>query len=408
MDARPLPENWLRTDALTTVCLMVLSCVMAWLPVVAGTSIFKTSVWLQFLGCVLMTLPLIWRRRFPLTSGIAVCGIYLVLIHSTGLDLYASQVSLCLAFFSIGAWSAHRAKALVARIAISIAMALGVALDTLDLLLRLQAGQPDGVTLEAVLATLSVTWLHNVLFFATAWVFGDRGWQQAMEQLELERANTSVRELQADLVSKAIEEERLRIARELHDVVAHHVTTMSVQAAAARRLLDTDRERARASLKEVEAGARLAVRDLRSVVLMLRSGEANYESLPTLKELGKLVTSSQQTGLKVNYDRIGELPPLTPAIELTLYRVAQEALTNAAKHAGPSARVEVRLRGRSKTVELEVADDGIGMRTGLPGTGTGLIGMRERVTAVGGTLETGSKPRGGFRVRAEVPAEVSA
>ena len=408
MDARPLPENWLRTDALTTVCLMVLSCVMAWLPVVAGTSIFKTSVWLQFLGCVLMTLPLIWRRRFPLTSGIAVCGIYLVLIHSTGLDLYASQVSLCLAFFSIGAWSAHRAKALVARIAISIAMALGVALDTLDLLLRLQAGQPDGVTLEAVLASLSVTWLHNVLFFATAWVFGDRGWQQAMEQLELERANTSVKELQADLVSKAIEEERLRIARELHDVVAHHVTTMSVQAAAARRLLDTDRERARASLKEVEAGARLAVRDLRSVVLMLRSGEANYESLPTLKELGKLVTSSQQTGLKVNYDRIGELPPLTPAIELTLYRVAQEALTNAAKHAGPSARVEVRLRGRSKTVELEVADDGIGMRTGLPGTGTGLIGMRERVTAVGGTLETGSKPRGGFRVRAEVPAEVGA
>jgi len=211
MDARPLPENWLRTDALTTACLMVLSCVMAWLPVVAGTSIFKTSVWLQFLGCVLMTLPLIWRRRFPLTSGIAVCGIYLVLIHSTGLDLYASQVSLCLAFFSIGAWSAHRAKALVARIAISIAMALGVALDTLDLLLRLQAGQPDGPTLEAVLATLSGTWLHNVLFFATAWVFGDRGWQQAMEQLELERANTSVRELQADLVSKAIEEERLRI-----------------------------------------------------------------------------------------------------------------------------------------------------------------------------------------------------
>ena len=408
MDARPLPENWLRTDALTTACLMVLSCVMAWLPVVDGTSIFKTSVWLQFLGCVLMTLPLIWRRRFPLTSGIAVCGIYLVLIHSTGLDLYASQVSLCLAFFSIGAWSAHRAKALVARIAISIAMALGVALDTLDLLLRLQAGQPDGPTLEAVLATLSGTWLHNVLFFATAWVFGDRGWQQAMEQLELERANTSVRELQADLVSKAIEEERLRIARELHDVVAHHVTTMSVQAAAARRLLDTDQERARASLKEVEAGARLAVRDLRSVVLMLRSGEANYESLPTLNELSKLVTSSQQTGLKVNYDRIGELPPLTPAIELTLYRVAQEALTNAAKHAGPSARVEVRLRGRNKTVELEVADDGIGMRTGLPGTGTGLIGMRERVTAVGGTLETGSKPRGGFRVRAEVPAEVSA
>jgi len=150
------------------------------------------------------------------------------------------------------------------------------------------------------------------------------------------------------------------------------------------------------------------VRDLRSVVLMLRSGEANYESLPTLNELSKLVTSSQQTGLKVNYDRIGELPPLTPAIELTLYRVAQEALTNAAKHAGPSARVEVRLRGRSKTVELEVADDGIGMRTGLPGTGTGLIGMRERVTAVGGTLETGSKPRGGFRVRAEVPAEVGA
>lgn len=202
----------------------------------------------------------------------------------------------------------------------------------------------------------------------------------------------------------AVEEERLRIARELHDVVAHHVTAMSVQAAAARRLIARDPDAATASLKQVESSARAAVKDLRSMVLTLRDTDDAPSPRPTLADLAPLVESARGQGQHAIYEEIGTLPELTPAAELALFRAAQEGLTNAAKHAGPHATVHVRLRGLPDAVELEVADDGRGTATSLPGTGTGLIGMRERITTVGGTLDAGPKPRGGFRIRATIPA----
>uniref|UniRef100_UPI003436B0CA sensor histidine kinase n=1 Tax=uncultured Tessaracoccus sp. TaxID=905023 RepID=UPI003436B0CA len=125
---------------------------------------------------------------------------------------------------------------------------------------------------------------------------------------------------------------------------------------------------------------------------------------PTLADLALLVATARCKGQHATYEEIGTLPELTPAAELALYRAAQEGLTNASKHAGPYATVHVRLRGLPDAVELEVADDGRGTATTLPGTGTGLIGMRERITAVGGTLDAGPKPRGGFRIRATIPA----
>ena len=139
------------------------------------------------------------------------------------------------------------------------------------------------------------------------------------------------------------------------------------------------------------------------MVFTLRETDATEEGLPTVQYIPGLVESARLAEARVSYETIGELPNLSPAVELTLYRVAQEALTNAAKHAGPTASVAVRLRSRKDSVELEVSDDGFGMRRNIPGTGTGLTGMRERVTALGGSLEAGSKPRGGFRVRAEIP-----
>ena len=140
------------------------------------------------------------------------------------------------------------------------------------------------------------------------------------------------------------------------------------------------------------------------MVFTLRDTDDAPSSGPTLADLAPLVESARGQGQHATYEEIGTLPELTPAAELALYRAAQEALTNAAKHAGPHATVHVRLRGLQDAVELEIADDGRGTATTLPGTGTGLIGMRERITAVGGTLDAGPKPRGGFRIRATIPA----
>ena len=405
--ARVLPENWLRQDLAFTASSAALGCLMAWLTFILGITTFSTPIEAQLVGCLLLPLPLIWRRSHPLISGVAFSALYITLINTTGIDLYASQIAIFLSFYSIGAWSAKRGAAIATRIGISIVMGLSICLNILVGLgsAKLNVQFISASTLAALFAFYL---LINLVFFAGAWVFGDRAWQQALERQELVEANKNIKALRAELVARAIEEERLRIARELHDVIAHHVTTMSVQAAAARRLLGRDLNHTEASLKLIEASARQAVNDLRSMVLTLRETDATEESLPTVKDIAGLVESARLAEKHVSYETIGDLPGLSPAVELTLYRVAQEALTNAAKHAGPTASVAVRLRSRQDSVELEVSDDGFGARRNIPGTGNGLAGMRERVIAVGGHLETGSKPRGGFRVRAEIPTGATA
>ncbi|WP_296138055.1 sensor histidine kinase [uncultured Tessaracoccus sp.] len=403
MHTRPLPAHWFRTDALVALALAVVGCAMTWLTDVAEASIFDQPLWLQFLGSVLIALPLAWRRRRPLVSAGAQTLCYVLAMVVTGVDVYASQVALFLGFYSIGAWSRLRGAALVERIAICVFMAgwlfAGI-LFRLDEIFHVQQ-----VSATKLLAFLAINSVINVAYFTGAWIFGDRAWQQALERDELEAANESIRALQAELVASAIEEERLRIARELHDVVAHHVTAMSVQAAAARRLLERDPARAAAPLKHIESSARAAVQDLRTMVLTLRDSDqrTGTGSLPTLADLDELVALVRDGGRDVTLDRIGDTPRVSPAVELTLYRVAQEGLTNAVKHAGPVAHIAVRLRTTPRAVELEVSDDGRASPALLPGSGTGLTGMRERLAAVGGTLKAGPKARGGYLVRATVP-----
>lgn len=402
MQTRPLPPHWLRTDALVALALAALGCGMSWLIIAAGMSHFSQSWGLQCLGTVVSSLPLVWRRRFPLVAGMAQAVLYNVATFFTGIDIYTSQVVLFLGFYSIGAWSSKRGQALLVRILICLLMGVSFVVASFASLEKVTRAETISATQMA--AFIVINSIVNVAFFAGAWIFGDQAWEQATERAELEHADASIKQLQAQLVESAVEEERLRIARELHDVVAHHVTAMSVQAAAARRLIERDPDAATASLKQVESSARAAVKDLRSMVLTLRDTDDSPAPGPTLADLAPLVESARSKGQRAAYEEIGTLPELTPAAELALYRAAQEGLTNAAKHAGPHATVHVRLRGLPDAVELEIADDGRGTATTLPGTGTGLIGMRERITAVGGTLDAGPKPRGGFRIRATIPA----
>lgn len=143
--------------------------------------------------------------------------------------------------------------------------------------------------------------------------------------------------------------------------------------------------------------------DLHSTVFILWETDTTGEGLPTMEDIPDLVESARLTEARVSHEAIGELPNPGPAVELTLYRMTQEALTNTAKHAGPVASVAVRLCFRQDSVELEVSDDGLRMRYNIPGTGTRLTGMWGRVTALRGSLEASSRPRDSFRVRAEIP-----
>lgn len=331
---------------------------------------------------------------------------YIALGTWVGVEIYASQVVLFMAFYSVGAWCVDRRRALWTRVGIAAAMAAWLVVYFVNAFHDPETGE-RGV--NAFFALLIIQVLVNVAYFSGAWLFGNRAWAQAREHEALARAHAQIRAQQDRLAEQAVTQERLRIARELHDVVAHHVTAMGVQAGAARVLLDRRPEAAAEHLRGVEDSSRQAVRELQTLVHSLRDDDAAASaSTPRLADLEALVAEAAEGagGQTVELERIGPAPALPDAAELVLYRVAQEGLTNARKHAGPRAHVAVRVRTEPHRVELEVSDDGRGAAAPgarLPGTRMGLRGMRERIDSVGGTLEAGPKDHGGWLVRATVP-----
>ncbi|MDY6056168.1 sensor histidine kinase [Micrococcus sp.] len=364
---------------------------------------WKAAVGWVAVGAAVLAVPLAWRRRFPVAVMVAVSAVFFVLGAWVGIELYASQVVVFLAFYSVGAWSTDRRLANWSRGIVAAGMGLWLLWAMVDGFTDPEVGE-RGV--NAYMAFAAIQLLVNIAYFAGAWVFGNRTWRAAMERQDLEHANAEIRAQQDQLAEQAVSLERLRIARELHDVVAHHVTAMGVQAGAARVIMPRDPEAAGAHLRGVEVSAREAVAELKTMVHTLRDGEELPDSVPRLADLEHLVEEARAIGQDVVLERVGPQPQLAPPAQLALYRVAQEGLTNARKHAGPRAAVTVRLRHEPGRVELEVSDDGRGGRRGSPvptGTGLGVIGMRERMASVGGSCEAGPKDHGGWLVRAAVP-----
>lgn len=233
-------------------------------------------------------------------------------------------------------------------------------------------------------------------------VRGKRAHQAMLE--ERARRAEDAREHEA---RRRIQEERLRIARELHDAVGHHVALISVQAGAMGYLLDTNLDKARESLAHIQRASESALEELRLTVGLLRQpGEAEpTEPAGGLGRLDELIESFAATGLRVTCDVTGQARPLPEAVDLTAYRVIQESLTNTAKHAAGASAV-VRLAFGPGVLALAVEDDGPLVAEGAEGHG--IIGMRERAVAVGGWLTAGPRGGGGFRVLAELPAPASA
>ncbi|MEL7210331.1 MAG: sensor histidine kinase, partial [Actinomycetota bacterium] len=207
---------------------------------------------------------------------------------------------------------------------------------------------------------------------------------------------------------RAVARERLRIAREMHDVVAHGMSVISVQAAAAREIVHDDPERAAELMGNVETSGREALDELRRMLGVLRSGEDAGRSLrpqPALGDVAGAIDDSIASGVPTELVLTGTRRDLPAGIELTAFRIVQEALTNVRKHAGTQARAEVRIDYGASSLTVDVVDDGAGRATALTtsGAGQGLIGMRERVELYDGTVESGPRTGGGFAVRARIP-----
>jgi signal transduction histidine kinase len=245
----------------------------------------------------------------------------------------------------------------------------------------------------------------NTVFFAFCHLMGDAVWNGARQRHELEEQAAELREAQTLVAERAVLGERVRIARELHDVVAHHVSVMGIQASAARRAMDKDPARSRTALAAVEEGARTAVDELRRMLGALRSPAAGTPAEDVVPNAGidrlpEITDRARDAGLTVRYAVYGDPVPLPESLSQAVYRIAQEAVTNTLKHAHAKA-LDVRVRYLSGELELDVTDDGRGGSTS--GGGLGLLGMRERVAVHDGALEHGPHPDGGYRVRARLP-----
>jgi signal transduction histidine kinase len=244
------------------------------------------------------------------------------------------------------------------------------------------------------------------LILTLAWFFGVSLGTRTEQARELRARVEAAERARAFAAERATAEERARIARELHDVVAHSVSVMVVQASGVRRLLKDEQHRERDALLSVEQIGRQALTEMRRMLGVMRTGEDQPAALapqPGLQHLDRLIAQVEEAGLPVDLRVEGERPELSPGVDLSAYRIIQEGLTNALKHS-KGAHAEVVIRYVDSSVQLEITDDGAGRLNG-DGKGHGLVGMRERVALYGGTLEAGPRDGGGFVLRAELPVD---
>jgi signal transduction histidine kinase len=337
------------------------------------------------------TLALVGRRRAPLlvlaVSGTATLA--LLAGHGTvGLAVFGPLIAL----YTVAATTERR---------LSVAAAV---VSLVGVLIAVAAGSPGGSSWTK--------FLFPVVVVGACWLIGDNLRVRRAYVAELEEKAARVESDRAAELSRAASEERARIARELHDVVVHHVSVIAVQAGAARLLSEQNGSDASSSAwAAVEKTARQALSELRQLLGVLRRDQERpaLEPQPGLGQLDRLLQEVRQAGLPVEVVIDGNPVPLPPAADLSTYRIVQEALTNVLKHQGP-ATTTVWLHYRPDALNIEVINQSSSLAKSTPppeGEGHGLIGMRERLTMLGGTLDAGPRRDGGFRVAARVPLKAA-
>jgi signal transduction histidine kinase len=367
-------------------CAIAAGCFAAFtLPVLAGaTSRIGSPLAVTAFG-VLAAAPLIVRRRWPLATVALVTAVYVAAtLAGVRFTPFVSNggPNLAIAVFTAADRCARR-PSLAAAIA-----AAAVTWAVLPLGISLHPGQDQDAFL-----------LFTVI---PAWAVGDmvrvrRGYRQRLEQESRHRA--------ADREARARAEERLRLSRDVHDVVSHSLSTIAVRSGVARLLLDEQPEEARSALAAIESASRSALDELRQILRQTRDPAAAAETAtPAIGDLPALIGALRRSGLDISYQPARAPRPYSTALELSAYRIAQEALTNVMKHA-PGARAQVSVEHGPEQLTITVTDDGPGPspRPGGP-PGFGLTGMRERAAMLGGTLSAGPRPEGGFAVVARLPA----
>jgi signal transduction histidine kinase len=422
---RPGPDaRQLRQDVVGTALFLVVALGMLVVSKSMGMRIDGEETWRAFVAMALMILPLAVRRRFPLVVLLTSSALFLGLSYLS--PEAAMQITFQAAYFAAlyaaVAWAPDRRLLWLANALVLLTMALWVVI-TFTMTATYERvtdsyGQPDGPLGQmsaAVLYSIAV----NLAFFGGAILVGRSSWRGALQRQRLAAQADQIRHQSGELARRAVVDERLRIARELHDVVAHHVAVIGIQAGAARRVLGKNPDAATDALRTIEGSSRDAVAEMRSLLGVLRSETdlaqegAERAPEPDLAGLRALVESVSEAGIAVELrcveERPGDLEDVPGPLGLSIYRTVQESLANVARHS-TATRALVTLRTGTdrdgtdgpapRWVEVEVIDDGR-PRGGTEGSGFGLRGIRERVALHGGDAEIGPRRTGnGWRVRA--------
>jgi signal transduction histidine kinase len=329
---------------------------------------------------VLLPLGLLWRTRYPVELMAANLGAWVVIDTQTpgNEDPLTLAIVLGIAVYSVGAHT-EGVRAVIGAVLVAGMALLGTVSDSTASLVDV---------------------LGNLTFFGA--IFGGT-WLAGRAMRRRRRRERELIVEREEQARAAVLEERTRIARELHDVVAHAISVIVLQARGARHALDAEPEDARGAIDAIEHTASQALREMRRLLGVLREdgGDVALAPQPSLAHLDVLVGHVREAGLPVDVRVEGTARELAPAVDLSAYRIVQEALTNALKHAGPT-RARVVIRYGEDSIQLEVEDSGKGGATTQDG-GHGLAGIRERVELFGGDLESGPRSNGGYAVRATLP-----
>jgi signal transduction histidine kinase len=336
-----------------------------------------------------LVLPLAWRRVRPNLSAAAVYTVGLLQLVLGVPIVFPADAAVLVALYSVtvhGSRWAHRV-AIVGALVGSVLLGVSV------------AGWYN------VSGTAAYAMFTGIAALAV-WAFGlvRRSRRERIEALEDRARRLEIERDQQSMIATAAE--RARIAREMHDIVAHSLTVMIAQADGGRYAAEADPAAATRALGTIGETGRAALTDMRRLLGVLRGREAQtleFEPQPAESDVGALVEQLRAGGMRVSLVRMGAPRNLPPGAGLTVYRIAQEALTNVLKHAGPDPLVSVLVQWLPDAIVLEVSDDGRGAAADSDGLGQGLLGMRERATMFAGTVSAGPRPGGGFRVRAQLP-----
>ena len=366
-------------DVVIVAVLVVSAQIQLWSESVSG---LEGGTAVHSILAALITVPLFLRRRQPLLV-VAAIALGSWLQFELGGGLFQPWFAGVLALYSVAA----HGRFMHAVIGGGFVAASVFAVD----IPKLAQGDPVDEVLPAWFALMGV------------WGFGRWMRHRRLEAIRLHEHAEFLERNRDEMALAAVAEERSRIARELHDLVAHSMSVIVLQAQGAERILERDPSAARKALSSIETSGRQGLEELRRLLGILRStGEqAPLDPQPGLRHLDSFIEQVREAGLRVDLVLEGDWSHLPPGVDLSAYRIVQEALTNVLKHAGP-AQATVTVRCLPGDVEIEVVDDGTGSGA-EPGSQLGLIGMRERVAVYGGKLEAGKRPEGGFLIRARLP-----